>query len=131
MITVYKPFYNLPVRRQLAQKNVHQHLKKIQELLIAYALAHTNIRFSSIQSTSTVGCNTSKNNAWIKPVTSNIEGSLTVIYGASLSNMLDRWIETESTLTVDLVIPKSNSGKNVYTSAFFFFFFLVKLTFVL
>jgi hypothetical protein len=88
-------------------------MKKIQELLIAYALTHTKIRVSSVQATNTVGYNTSKNNAWIKPVTSSIEGSLTVIYGSNLSNMLDRWIETESTLTVDLIIPKPNSGKYV------------------
>lgn len=88
-------------------------MKKIQDLLIAYALTHTNIRFSSVQSTNTVGYSTNRNSVWVKPVTPSIESSLTVIYGSRLSNMLGRWIETESTSTVDLIIPKSNSGEYV------------------
>lgn len=111
---MYKPFYNLPVRRQLAQKNITQNNKKFQDLLIKYALAHPQVRFSSHQARDTVGYSSANtNNSWIKPVTTSIHETMTMIYGSQLANMVERFVETDAshpTLTIDLVLPKRNSG---------------------
>lgn len=111
---MYKPFYNLPVRRQLAQKNTTQNNKKCQELLIKYALAHPNVRLSSHQARDTVGySSTSANNSWIKPVTASINETLAIVYGSQLANMVERFVETDAshpTLTIDMIVPKQNSG---------------------
>lgn len=117
IITIYKPFYNLPVRRQLAQKNATNTMKKIQELLMKYALTHPKVRFSSTQTKDTAGVNNKNdaNNNWIKPVTPSIEKTMLHLFGATFSDMLERFIETDEShsdapLTVDVVIPKPNSG---------------------
>ncbi|KAI8645587.1 hypothetical protein BD408DRAFT_382102 [Parasitella parasitica] len=117
IVTLYKPFYNLPVRRQLAKKYIPQSTKKFQDLLVKYALAHPNVRFSSYQARDTVGytVNTS-NNSWVKPVTASIEKTVGIIYGSQLSNMVERFIETDTkhpTLTIDMIIPKRNSDPSV------------------
>lgn len=114
IITLYKPFYNLPVRRQLAQKNIAQNTKKLQELLVKYALAFPNIRFSLHQARNTIGYTVNNNNnSWIKPITSSIEKTISIIYGSQLANMVERFIETDPnhpTLTVNMILPKRNSG---------------------
>ncbi|KAG1121760.1 hypothetical protein G6F42_012115 [Rhizopus arrhizus] len=117
VVTLYKPFYNLPVRRQLAQKNITQNNKKFQDLLIKYALAHPQVRFSSHQARDTVGYSSANtNNSWIKPVTTSIHETMTMIYGSQLANMVERFVETDAshpTLTIDLVLPKRNSDPSV------------------
>ncbi|KAL9537541.1 hypothetical protein MBANPS3_011687 [Mucor bainieri] len=118
VVTLYKPFYNLPVRRQLAQKNTTQNNKKCQELLIKYALAHPEIRFSFHQTRDTVGSSSSSNanNAWIKPITESIHEALTIVYGTQLANMVERFVETDAghpTLTIDMVVPKRNSDPSI------------------
>jgi DNA mismatch repair ATPase MutL len=116
IINLYKPFYNLPVRRQLAQKNATSNMKKIQELLIKYALAHPNVRLSSQQAKDTASASrnvTAGGNTWIKPVTTSITSTLGILFGAQLNDMLERFIETDpehETLTIDAVLPKANSG---------------------
>ncbi|KAI7898388.1 DNA mismatch repair protein [Cokeromyces recurvatus] len=111
MITVYKPFYNLPVRRQLATKNALQHIKKIQqELLIKYALAYPKIRFSFYNILNT------QNQVWTRPIAHSIEDTLAILYGFQLRQMVNRYIETDPqhpTLTIDMIIPKSNSDPSV------------------
>ncbi|GAN04767.1 conserved hypothetical protein [Mucor ambiguus] len=88
VVTLYKPFYSLPVRRQLAQKNTTQNNKRCQELLIKYALAHPNVRFSLYQARDTVGYSSNNaNNSWIKPVTASIHETLSLVYGSQLANM--------------------------------------------
>ncbi|KAI9468904.1 MAG: hypothetical protein EXX96DRAFT_589667 [Benjaminiella poitrasii] len=110
MITVYKPFYRLPVRRQLATKNAVQNMKRIQqELLMKYALAYPKIRFSFYSVPTQL-------QVWIKPVTRSIEDTITLFYGSQLSQMVERHIETDpadSNLTIDMIIPKSNSDPSV------------------
>ncbi|KAI9338421.1 hypothetical protein BD770DRAFT_400670 [Pilaira anomala] len=120
IITIYKPFYNLPVRRQLAQKNATNTMKKIQELLIKYALTHPKVRFSSTQTKDTAGVNNKNdsNNNWIKPVTPSIEKTMLHLFGATFNDMLERFIETDESnsdapVTVDVVIPKPNSDPSI------------------
>lgn len=100
----------MPVRRQLAQKNAANNMKKIQELLIKYALAHPKVRFSY----TLVGNKNDVNNTWIKPVTPSVEKTILHLFGAAYSDMLERFIETDSTrnelLTVDAILPKPDSG---------------------
>lgn len=126
IITLYKPFYNLPVRRQLAQKNAANNMKKVQDLLTKYALAHPKVRFSYTLVKETVGNKNDVNNTWIKPVTPSIEKTILHLFGAAYSDMLERFIETDSTrnesLTIDAILPKPDSGKLhkwVYSTPFF------------
>jgi hypothetical protein len=99
----------------LAQKNIAQNTKKLQELLVKYALAYPNVRFSSHQARDTVGYTVNNNNnSWIKPVTTSIEKTISIVYGSQLANMIERFIETDPnhpTLTVDMILPKRNSGR--------------------
>ncbi|CEP14772.1 hypothetical protein [Parasitella parasitica] len=116
-VTLYKPFYNLPVRRQLAKKNIPQSTRKFQDLIVQYALAHPNVRFSSHQARDTVGYipNTG-NNSWIKPATTSIEKTIGIIYGSQLANAVERFVETDihhPTLTIDMILPKRNSDPSV------------------
>ncbi|KAK4509202.1 Ubiquitin conjugation factor E4 [Mucor velutinosus] len=117
VVTLYKPFYNLPVRRQLAQKNTTQNNKKCQELLIKYALAHPSVRFSLHLARDTVGYSSNNaNNSWVKPVTASINQTLAVIYGSQLANMVERFVETDEShpaLTIDMIVPKQNSDPSV------------------
>lgn len=111
MITIQQPFINLPVRRQLAQKNAAAITKRVQDVLVKYALAHPSIRFLLYDAPQSAG----KPSVWIKPPTSDIEGSIATIFGSQLSKMLDRCIETDpqhSSLTADVLLPKKNSGKS-------------------
>ncbi|KAG1212169.1 hypothetical protein G6F68_004172 [Rhizopus microsporus] len=111
MITIQQPFINLPVRRQLAQKNAAAIAKRVQDVLVKYALAHPSIRFLLYDAPQSAG----KPSVWIKPPTSDIEGSITTIFGSQLSKMLERCIETDpqhTSLTVDALLPKKNSGKS-------------------
>lgn len=111
MITIQQPFINLPVRRQLAQKNAAAIAKRVQDVLVKYALAHPSIRFLLYDAPQSAG----KPSVWIKPPTSDIEGSITTIFGSQLSKMLERYIETDpqhTSLTVDALLPKKNSGKS-------------------
>ncbi|KAG2198514.1 hypothetical protein INT47_008618 [Mucor saturninus] len=115
IVTLYKPFYNLPVRRQLAQKNATSTMKKVQELLTKYALAHPNVRFACTQSTNAGGRKPS-NNTWIKPITETIETSVSILFGPRLADMTERFIETDEEdpiLTVDVVLPKKNSDPSI------------------
>ncbi|KAF1798077.1 hypothetical protein FB192DRAFT_1289074, partial [Mucor lusitanicus] len=88
-----------------------------QELLIKYALAHPDVRFSLHQARDTVGHSSSNaNNSWIKPVTASINEALAIIYGSQLANMVERFVETHAshpTLTVDMIVPKRNSDPSV------------------
>jgi DNA mismatch repair ATPase MutL len=89
-------------------------MKKISELLIKYALTYPNVRFSSIQSKK--GTTASNNSTWIKPITSTIENTCSILFGASYSDMLTRIIKTDpqyTSLTVDIILPKSNSDPTV------------------
>jgi DNA mismatch repair ATPase MutL len=111
MITIQQPFINLPVRRQLAQKNAAAIAKRIQDVLVKYALAHPSVRFLLYDAPQSAG----KPSVWIKPPTSDIEGSITTIFGSQLSKMLERCIETDpqhTSLTVDILLPKKDSGKS-------------------
>ncbi|KAG1174199.1 hypothetical protein G6F70_004039 [Rhizopus microsporus] len=87
MITIQQPFINLPVRRQLAQKNAAAIAKRVQDVLVKYALAHPSIRFLLYDAPQSAG----KPSVWIKPPTSDIEGSITTIFGSQLSKMLERY----------------------------------------
>ncbi|GAA5801706.1 hypothetical protein HPULCUR_007157 [Helicostylum pulchrum] len=117
IITLYKPFYNLPVRRQLAQKNAANNMKKVQDLLTKYALAHPKVRFSYTLVKETVGNKNDVNNTWIKPVTPSIEKTILHLFGAAYSDMLERFIETDSTrnesLTIDAILPKPDSDPSI------------------
>lgn len=96
----------------MAQKNATSSIKKVQELLTKYALAHPNIRFTCTQSTD-AGGRKPPNNTWIKPITSTIEKSVAQLFGPQLADMTERFIETDAEdpiLTVDVVLPKKNSG---------------------
>ncbi|CEG73722.1 hypothetical protein RMATCC62417_09050 [Rhizopus microsporus] len=112
MITIQQPFINLPVRRQLAQKNAAAIAKRVQDVLVKYALAYPSIRFLLYDAPQSAG----KPSVWIKPPTSDIEGSITTIFGSQLSKMLERYIETDpqhTSLTVDALLPKKNSDPSV------------------
>ncbi|CAO3679707.1 unnamed protein product [Umbelopsis ramanniana] len=87
-ITAKKPFYNLPVRRQLAQKNAPQTASKIQDLLIAYGLVHPKVRFVLLHTQETVG-NKKKPQNWIKPAVADQMEDVKVIFGKTLADMLD------------------------------------------
>ncbi|MBM6386959.1 MAG: hypothetical protein JSY10_23650 [Paenibacillus sp.] len=113
-------------------------MKRIQELLIKYALAHPKVRFSYALIKETAGNKNDVNNTWIKPVTPSIEKTILHLFGAAYSDMLERFIETDSTrselLTVDAVLPKPDSGnllkcKRVYPPPPPFFFLLNLLFF--
>lgn len=96
-------------------------MKKVQELLTKYALAHPKVRFSSTQSKDTSSSRKDLSNTWIKPVTSSIEKSISILFGPPLSDMTERFIETDvehPSLTVDVVLPKRSSGKP-YITIFF------------
>lgn len=116
IIQIIKPFYHLAVRRQVAQKNASANMKKIQELLTKYALAHPQVRFSLLQKNDTAGGalrNLNSNNTWIKPVTSSVTSTLGILFGAQFNDMVERFIETDpehDSLTVDVILPKSHSG---------------------
>ncbi|ORE04382.1 hypothetical protein BCV72DRAFT_211457 [Rhizopus microsporus var. microsporus] len=117
MITIQQPFINLPVRRQLAQKNAPAIAKRVQDVIVKYALAHPSIRFLLYDAPQSAG----KPSVWIKPPTSDIEGSITTIFGSQLSKMLERCIETDpqhTSLTVDVLLPKKNSGNYIYSYCF-------------
>lgn len=110
MISIHQPFLHLPVRRQVAQKNAVASVKKMQELLVKYALVCPSIRFAFHDAPQTAG----KPTVWIKPPTLDVESALTILYGSQLSDMLERFIETDpqhTSLTVDVILPKKNSGK--------------------
>lgn len=110
IISIVQPFIHLPVRRQVAQKNATASVKKIQELLIKYALVYPSVRFAFHNTSQTAG----KPTIWIKPPTTDVEEALSFIYGSNLSNMLEHLIETDkeqTSLTVDILVPKKNSGK--------------------
>ncbi|KAG1031395.1 hypothetical protein G6F26_000033 [Rhizopus arrhizus] len=112
MISIHQPFLHLPVRRQVAQKNAVASVKKIQELLVKYALVYPSIRFAFHDASQTAG----KPTVWIKPPTLDVESALTILYGSQLSDMLERFIETDpqhTSLTVDVILPKKNSDPSV------------------
>lgn len=87
MVIANKPFYNIPVRRQLAQKNGPQMASKVQDLLIAYGLIHPNVRFVLLHTQSTVGTKKRPQN-WIKPAVADRLEDVKVIFGKSLADML-------------------------------------------
>ncbi|KAG1473652.1 hypothetical protein G6F56_000833 [Rhizopus delemar] len=112
IISIVQPFIHLPVRRQVAQKNATASVKKIQELLIKYALVYPSVRFAFHNTSQTAG----KPTIWIKPPTTDVEEALSFIYGSNLSNMLEHLIETDkeqTSLTVDILVPKKNSDPSV------------------
>lgn len=125
MVTAFKPFYNIPVRRQLAQKNAPQTASKIQETLIAYGLIHPKVRFVLLHSQSTVGTKKKPQN-WIKPTVADQMEDIKVIFGKHLADMLhhvtmdepdDDRDDTEDAdgdsgnIHLDAVLPIKGSGK--------------------
>ncbi|CAO3636762.1 unnamed protein product [Mucor hiemalis] len=105
VIILEKPFYDLPVRRQIAIKQASNNMKKIQDLLVKYALVYPNIRFSS-----QLMENTKK--LWIKPATSSIESSIALLFDASFVDMLEHCLQASPdhpNLAVDVFLPKANS----------------------
>jgi DNA mismatch repair ATPase MutL len=129
MVTAFKPFYNIPVRRQLAQKNAPQTASKIQETLIAYGLIHPKVRFVLLHTQSTVGTKKKPQN-WIKPTVADQMEDIKVIFGKHLADMLhhvsmdepdgDR-DDTEDAdgdsgnIHLDAVLPIKGSGKLAFS----------------
>ncbi|KAI8583957.1 hypothetical protein K450DRAFT_204368 [Umbelopsis ramanniana AG] len=107
-VTAKKPFYNIPVRRQLAQKNAPQTASKIQDLLIAYGLVHPKVRFVLLHTQETVG-NKKKPQNWIKPAVADQMEDVKVIFGKTLADMLDHVSIEEAYNTGDIDNPQEEA----------------------
>ncbi|KAI8393440.1 histidine kinase-like ATPase [Radiomyces spectabilis] len=94
LVVVESPFYNIPVRRQVAQKTALSTLKNIQDVLVKYALAHPAVRFTLMQAQSTAG--TKKNTQWIKPITTDILSGIGIVFSPALADLLQSHDITES-----------------------------------
>lgn len=101
----------------MAQKNASTNIKKVQEVLTKFSLAHPNVRFSTTHLKDTAGARKDPNSTWIKPVTATIEKSIAMLFGPALSDMTERFIETDAedpSLTIDAVFPKKDSGNILF-----------------
>ncbi|KAI9284195.1 hypothetical protein BC943DRAFT_86723 [Umbelopsis sp. AD052] len=110
-ITAKKPFYNIPVRRQLAQKNAPQTASKIQDLLIAYGLVHPKVRIVLLHTQETVG-NKKKPQNWIKPAVADQMEDVKVIFGKTLADMLDH-VSIEEASDTDDIGHQQEEGDNL------------------
>ncbi|KAG2226723.1 hypothetical protein INT45_001070, partial [Circinella minor] len=108
IISAYKPFFNIPVRRQMEQKSFS--FKRIQDLLTKYSLVYPMVRFALTSVGPSRG--TKK---WIQPSTSGVMNAIVAAYGSQLSNMLEhRFITTsDNQLSIECVLAKPNAG-NIY-----------------
>ncbi|KAI9261761.1 hypothetical protein BY458DRAFT_515851 [Sporodiniella umbellata] len=110
--SIVRPFLHLPVRRQVAQKNASANAKKIQELLVKYALVYPSVRFSFQDTPQTGG----KSTVWIQSPTKDLEDTMSLVYGASQISMLEHLIETDSEykeLNIEMFIPKKDADPTI------------------
>ncbi|KAI8369785.1 histidine kinase-like ATPase, partial [Choanephora cucurbitarum] len=97
VITAEKPFYDLPVRRQQAERNKQTQQHIIKEMVIRYALVQHHVRFVL-------------NRTWIKPSTTNLLSRVSMLFSRTLSTMLSEWVEEKDELKIRALIPKADSN---------------------
>src|SRR4051812_39696631 len=85
-VTAIKLFSNVPVRRQVMQKNSVSTGKNVQNLLITYALAHPHIRFSLKQTYENNSKLKFKDGDWVQPAMKNTMDSIIKLFGNELAN---------------------------------------------
>ncbi|KAI8093098.1 histidine kinase-like ATPase [Halteromyces radiatus] len=95
MVSIHRPFVNLPVRRQVAEKARTISIKRIQELAIKYGLSHPFLRLSLHQLHSTLG-QLRKQPTWVKPSTSSLLEGVRIIYDSTLASMVEECSLEES-----------------------------------
>ncbi|KAF7727980.1 hypothetical protein EC973_006868 [Apophysomyces ossiformis] len=113
VVSVHEPFRNIPVRRQVAQKNAATGIKRIQDLLVRFSLSHPNTRFSLQQAQDTLGSR--RETTWIKPAKDEVMDSISAVYGAQLADALTCGSVTEDGegFVVDYVLPKPSADAAV------------------
>ncbi|CAO3644938.1 unnamed protein product [Cunninghamella blakesleeana] len=125
IVSIIKPFYNIPVRRQMAEK-MKLSINRIQELIIKYSLSHPSVRLSLNQIQDTIG-QIKTRPIWIKPTTKCLLDGVRMIYGRELASMLEEVhynsnISTASEsnndddlsiLKLSCLLPTKNSDPNV------------------
>ncbi|KAI8087671.1 uncharacterized protein B0P05DRAFT_635392 [Gilbertella persicaria] len=100
LVQIQKPFFRIPVRRQLATKNKQKSVRKIQDMLVQYALVVPNIRFAL-------------NKEWIKPATATLTSTVSLLFPHVLSQMMAEYMEEEGEIKVHALLPKPNSDPSV------------------
>ncbi|CAO3624899.1 unnamed protein product [Cunninghamella echinulata] len=88
IVSILKPFINIPVRRQIAEKTKVTTVNRIQDLVIKYSLSHPSVRLSLKQLQNTLG-QTKTQPIWIKPTTKCLLDGVRMIYGRDLASMLE------------------------------------------
>ena len=111
IILAHKPFFNIPVRRQMEQKAFS--FKRIQDLLTKYSLAYPMVRFALTSIGASRG--TKK---WIQPSTSSVMNAIVAAYGSQLSDMLEHHHVTalDKQLSIECVLAKPNAGNSISIS---------------
>ncbi|RGB43813.1 histidine kinase-like ATPase [Rhizophagus diaphanus] len=107
-VIAVKLFSNIPVRRQVAQKSTSTG-KNVQNILIAYALAHPHIRFSLKQTYENNSKIKFKEGDWIQPAMKNTMDAIIKLFGSELANDVQfcvwssdaELIETSENVNVD------------------------------
>ncbi|GET00959.1 PMS1 protein homolog 1 [Rhizophagus clarus] len=117
-VTAVRLFSNIPVRRQVAQKNTSIG-KNIQNLLITYALAHPHIRFSLKQE------NNSKikfkEGDWVQPAMKNTMDAIIKLFGSELANEVQIGVWSSDAESIEIsenVNVDENDCNNVNTQQF-------------
>ena len=107
IISAHRPFFNIPVRRQMEQKTFS--FKRIQDLLIKYSLVYPMVRFALTSVGSSRGIK-----KWIQPSTSGVMNAIVAAYGSQLSDMLEHHHVTapNKQLSIECVLAKPNAGNN-------------------
>ncbi|ORZ01287.1 hypothetical protein BCR43DRAFT_486696, partial [Syncephalastrum racemosum] len=116
--TVYNPFAHIPVRRQMCQKTTVATVKKIQDLLIRYALAWPAIRFSLTQTSDSAGSR--KETRWVKPACPDIVDAVASLFGNQIADMVRFHRITShndkngtAPLSIESILPLENSDPSV------------------
>lgn len=113
MIEVKGIFFNLPFRKQHAEKTIKTSFKHINELLHRYAIVNPRIRFSCNMMSKRLR----KAISWVKPSVETTIDAIREIFGYNVSSQL-RKIEISSELnlnrTIGLVaiVPKDNCNRD-------------------
>jgi DNA mismatch repair ATPase MutL len=120
-VTAVKLFSNIPVRRQVAQKNTSTG-KNVQNLLITYALAHPHIRFSLKQTYENNSKIKFKEGDWVQPAMKNTMDAIIKLFGSELANEVQTGVWSSDAELVetseDINVDNNNNNNNLNTQQF-------------
>ncbi|KAI9255633.1 histidine kinase-like ATPase [Phascolomyces articulosus] len=115
IISAYQSFFNIPVRRQMAQKTFS--FKRIQDMMIKYSLVYPWVRFALTSAVDAIGVGSARatHNKWLQPATSGTMKAIATAYGTQLCDMLEHhYVKvTESQLSMECVLAKPNADPNI------------------